>query len=66
MMLVKHLLFRSKIELPAGKHARTEKKYGLQLARLAKAKEFIDQAVNKCSTQTFNPVLCATQDEINK
>jgi len=37
MMLIKHLLFQSKIELHAGKHA-----------------------------QTFNPVLRATQDEINK
>ncbi|CAF0814582.1 unnamed protein product [Didymodactylos carnosus] len=65
-MIIKNLLFLSKVELHAGKQAQTDKKYGLHIARLEKAKEFVDQAVNKCSTPALNPMLRASQDEINK
>ncbi|CAF0836314.1 unnamed protein product [Didymodactylos carnosus] len=66
VVAVKNLLFLSKVELHAAKQAQADKKYGLQIARLEKAKEFADQAVSKCSVPAFNPTLRAAQEEINK
>jgi len=66
IMSVKHLLFQSKMEFHAGNQAQDERKYGLKLARLERAKDFADQAASKSNIAAFTPVLRANQDEIGK
>ncbi|CAF0953792.1 unnamed protein product [Adineta ricciae] len=66
VMWVKHLIFQSKTEYHAGKQAQVDRKYGLAVVRLNRAKELADQAVSKSTMAALTPVIRANQDEISK
>jgi len=63
---VKYLFFQSKTEYHAGRQAQTDRKYGLKVVRLDRAKEFADQAMNKSSGGALTPILRANQEEISQ
>lgn len=64
--MVKYLLFQSKTEYHAGRQAQTDRKYGLKVVRLERAKDFADQAASKASAGALTPILRANQEEITQ